>query len=89
MLDKSTEEYNTKLIQFLEKEGYENLRVLEDGTVCATLELIFTRSICIGLNYQSWEKRFCFSDRELAVTELNKLKTGDDEPVGYVARRNG
>ena len=75
------------LIEYLKEEGYDNLRVLEDNTIVGTCELFFTRAICIGLNRWSWEKRFCFRDKELAITELKKLVTGDDEPTGYVARR--
>ena len=76
------------LIEFLLEQGYENVCALEDGTVVGTLELMFTTAICIDLNWQSWDKRFCFKDREMAITELSKLKTGDDEPTGYVARRH-
>lgn len=76
------------LVDFLYENSYRNIRTLEDGTVVATLELMFTRAICIDLNWQSWDKRFCFEDRELAVTEILKLKTCDDEPTGYIARRN-
>ena len=81
--------HNAKLIEYLKEQGYENLKALDDGTIVGTLELMFTRAICIGLNEWSWEKRFCFQDREMAVTELNKLVEGDDEPTGYIARRNG
>jgi hypothetical protein len=89
MNDAFIKDYNEKLINELSEQGYENLRALDDGTVVGTIELMFTRAIFIGLNFQSWEKRFCFKDRDLALTELNKLVLGDDEPVGYVARRNG
>lgn len=75
-----------KLLKILAVD-YQNLRVLEDGTVIGTGELLFTRAIFIGLNEWSFEKRFCFEDRELALTELAKLNTGDDEPSGWIARR--
>lgn len=69
------------------KEDYQNVRVLADGTIVGTSELLFTRAIHIGLDEWGWEKRFCFEDRQLALSELEKLQTGDDEPVGWVARR--
>lgn len=78
---------NQELIEFLREQGYENLRELPDETVVGTLELMYTRAICIGLNRWSWEKRFCFENKELALEELAKLTTGDDEPTGYIARR--
>lgn len=76
-----------ELLAFLAHNGYKNLRVLADGCIVGTLELMFTRAIFINLNRWSYEKRFCFEDRELALTELAKLQSEDDEPTGYVARR--
>ena len=69
------------------KDDYQNLRKLDDGTVVGTLELAFTRAIVIGLDSFGWQKRFCFENRSLAVSELAKLKVGTDEPDGYIARR--
>lgn len=80
---------NTELIDWLSKQGYENLRELEDETVVGTTELMFTRAIYIDLTYSGCDKRFCFKDKALALEELSKLKTCDDEPTGYIARRNG
>lgn len=69
------------------KNDYQNIRILDDGTVVGTVELMFTRAIVIGLNRFSFDKRFCFESRSLALVELAKLKTGEDEPDGYIARR--
>lgn len=60
---------------------------LKDGTIIGVGELMFTRAIYIDLDLNGWGKRFCFQDRKLAAEEYMKLKTGDDEPTGYVARR--
>ncbi len=76
-----------ELIVELLKNDYQNLRILEDGTVVGTVELMFTRAIMIGLNRFSFDKRFCFESRSLALVELAKLKNRDDEPDGYIARR--
>lgn len=76
-----------ELLAFLEENNYKNLRVLEDETIVGSYDLLYTRAIFIGLDRTGWEKRFCFEDKSLADSELMKLKTGDDEPVGYVARR--
>lgn len=77
-----------ELVEYLRPQ-YDNLRVLDDGTIVATLELLYTRAIFIGLNRYGYEKRFCFKNRDLAMVELAKLKTGEDEPQSgtYVARR--
>lgn len=60
---------------------------LRDGTIIGMGDLLFTRAIYIDLDLNGWGKRFCFQDRKLAAEEYMKLKTGDDEPTGYVARR--
>lgn len=75
------------LVQFLESEGYQHVRVLEDGCVAACSELLFTRALYIGLTFTGWDKRYCFEDRSLAVAELAKLKDQDSVPQGWIAQR--
>lgn len=60
---------------------------LRDGTIIGMGDLMFTRAIYIDLDLNGWGKRFCFEDKDRAVEEYMKLKTGDDEPTGWVARR--
>ena len=67
--------------------GYLVVDFLRDGTIIGMRELMFTRAIYIDLDLNGWGKRFCLQDRKLAAEEYMKLKTGDDEPTGYVARR--
>lgn len=67
--------------------NYTVVDFLRDGTIIGLGELMFTRAIYIDLDLNGWGKRFCFEDRALAVEEYMKLKTGDDEPTGWVARR--
>lgn len=76
-----------ELIAYLEREGYQNLRVLEDGSIVGTMELMYTRAIFMGMTRHGWEKRFCYANKALALTELAKLKTEEDVPTGYIARR--
>ena len=66
---------------------YSLLAYLMDGTIIGMGELMFTRAIYIDLDLNGWGKRFCFEDKDRAVEEFMKLKTGDDEPAGWVARR--
>jgi hypothetical protein len=60
---------------------------LRDGTIIGMGDLMFTRAIYMDMDLNGWGKRFCFEDKDRAVEEYTKLKTGDDEPTGYVARR--
>lgn len=71
----------------IEDLGYRHVRQLQDGTWAGTVELLFTRAICTGITPLSYAYRWCFDDRERAVTELNKLEAMDDQPQGWIARR--
>lgn len=73
--------------EFFEEQGYQNVRQLPDGSWAGTIELMFTRAICTGLDYHGWAYRWCFENRDLANVELAKLESFDDEPKGWVARR--
>lgn len=66
---------------------YLAVRVLPDGSVAALMELMYTRSILLGVSLWSWERRFCFADRSLANRRFYALQSEDDEPEGWVARR--
>lgn len=77
-----------EFLDFLRDQGYQNLRTLEDGTVVGSGDLMFTHALYIDLNEYGWSKRFCFEDKNLAISELNKLQSGDQEPSGFIARRN-
>lgn len=70
-----------------EMGGYEQIRVLEDGTIVGLGNLMYTRAIYVNVDLWGHEKRFCFKDRELALQQYLALKTGDDEPEGWIARR--
>ena len=75
------------LQRIVEMGGYEQVRVLEDGTIIGIGRLMFTRAIYVNLNLWGFEKRFCFEDPELAMVEFLKMQSGDDEPEGWIARR--
>lgn len=82
---------NSSLAELVEwlKPMYSEVRVLEDETIVALSDLMFTRAIYIGMDRHGFEKRFCFQDPARAKEEYDKLVTGDDEPPegSYVARR--
>lgn len=65
-------------------------RKLEDGTWIGLHELMFKRSICVGLGYnQIYQYRWCFKDRARAEIEADKFKKIDDIPElgSFVAHR--
>lgn len=70
-----------------EHGGYAIVRALPDGTIAALHDLMYTRAIYLDCNDHGWHTRFCFEDRQLATQRFNELQSCDDEPQGYIARR--
>ncbi|UKL15027.1 hypothetical protein hairong_123 [Pseudomonas phage hairong] len=66
---------------------YDRIRTLEDGTVVAMRELMFTRAIFFDCDLTGFHKRFCFNNAALADAEFDRLVDIDSEPVGWIARR--
>lgn len=77
----------TLLAEIKDFGDYDDVQKLDDGTIIGIGNLLFTRAIYMDLNLYGWGRRFCFEDRPLADKEYAKLRSGDDEPSGWVARR--
>ena len=86
-IDMALDQDLLKRIKELGGGSYSLLAYLMDGTIIGVGDLMFTRAIYIDLDLNGWGKRFCFEDKDRAVEEYMKLKTGDDEPTGWIARR--
>lgn len=79
---------DAELIEELKQDGaYLDVRLLEDGSIVAIGNLLFTRAIYMDVDRLGWGRRFCFQDPALAAAEYHKLQHGDQEPVGWIARR--
>ena len=77
---------DAELIEEL-KQDYLDVRLLKDGSIVAIGNLLFTRAIYMDVDRYGWGRRFCFEDKALAMVEYAKLQNGDQEPVGWIARR--
>lgn len=66
---------------------YRDVRVLPDGSVACLQDLMFTRAILLGVNADSFTRRFCFENRDLATRRFVALQSEDDVPAGFIARR--
>lgn len=66
---------------------YFDVRMLEDGTIIGIGRLLFTTAIYMDMDRCGFGARYCFEDQALALTEYAKLKSGDDQPTGWVATR--
>lgn len=67
--------------------GYAMTRVLPDGSIAGLTQLITTVALTVGMNQWGWEKRFCFRTWAEAIEQYHALRSEDDEPTGFVARR--
>lgn len=74
-------------IKALGEGQYQDVAILRDGTIIGIGDLMFTRAIYMDMHMDGWGRRFCFKDKNLAVEEYAKIKSGDDEPAGWIARR--
>ncbi len=75
------------LVMELGGGSYVAVRVLDDGTIAALGDLMYTRAIFLDCEPLGWGRRFCFEDRALATQRFYELKSADDEPAGWTARR--
>ena len=79
---------NNELLALIESLGaYRDVRLLEDGSIVAIGDLMFTRAIYMDVDHNGWGRRFCFEDRALADSEFLRIADGDQEPTGWIARR--
>lgn len=63
-------------------------RQLDDGTYIALGRLAFTVGLFIGVQpITPYQRRYCYSEPTEAFAEYNLMKTGDDLPSGWIARR--
>lgn len=77
-----------ELAEYLrEHGGYREVRILPDGSIAGTADLITTRAIMLGMTREGWTQRFRFSDPTLADVRFRSLKSEDDVPSGFVASR--
>ena len=78
-----------ELLAFLKDNGYQDLRVLGDGCIVGTIDLMYTRGLVLGLDNTGWGYRFCYPDRDQASRASRALVSEDDAPLpGYVAARH-
>jgi hypothetical protein len=69
------------------ENSYERCKKLEDGSYATLLKLMYTTAICLDVTDSGYDARFCFEDRSKALEEFDKLKSCDDVPEGWIARR--
>lgn len=68
--------------EFLQDQGYKNIRKLPDGEFAATIELAFTTAVCCGMDVvTAYKYRWCFSKSDDAIGFINSLTEFDQVPT--------
>lgn len=71
------------VIVFLADQGYKDFRIVQ-GKLCATLEYMTIRGICVGLTMDSLEHRYCYQNRQEASTALLAWKDEEFAPGNLI-----
>jgi hypothetical protein len=77
-----------QLLETLKANGeYQDLRLLDDGTIVGTGKLMYTTALYVGITDTGYERRYCYKDISALKNSLQSIKTIDDEPNGWIAKR--
>ena len=83
---------NEELVAEITRVGdgtYKDVRMLDDGTIVGTVDLLYTRGVMTDMDLNGYGHRYCYEDRKLATIAARALVTGDDKPIpGYIAERH-
>ena len=71
------------LKEFLESEGYKDIRMIPGRGVCALFPYMFTVGIVYGIDKHGYEGRYCYT-RDQAILAAVVLSTwdGKEDPIG-------
>ena len=83
----NTKEYG-KLIQFLETEGYYEIRNIDGQGLCGLRKFAFTTGLIIGIEQLTYVGRYCFSSEQDALNALNDWN-GTGDPSGNWIKYKG
>lgn len=71
-----------QMLDVLHENGYKNITLLPTGEWAATLKMVYTTGLFIGLTEAGYRTRFCY-EAEQAATEALKNWDGKDFPPGF------
>jgi len=70
------------MLNQLHAEGYRNIRLLPTGEWAATLQMIFTTGLFVGLDETGYRTRFCYETEHEAKQALEQWD-GNGFPPGW------
>jgi hypothetical protein len=68
-------------IEFLNENGYTNIKAMQDGTCCAIQRQLYTAAIVVGLDRGGYKRRYCY-ERECDAREALMQWAGAGDPPG-------
>lgn len=71
----------------LSHEGYENLRVLPDGTTIGTQRMMFTTGLFVGLTLIGYRTRYCYAEEGAAVAACRTWDGKGDPPGLWIKQK--
>lgn len=75
-----------KIVEYL-KPQYLAIKKLDDGSIIAEGDLLYTRAIYFDCDMCGYGKRYCFSDRKKADEQFALITSSNDVPEGFTAQR--
>lgn len=79
---------NEKLKEYLEKEGYFDIKVI-NGVYCGLYRFIFTTGLVVGLDFYGYNHRYCYNTNAEAKEALSKYVDTNEHPPGNWLKRKG
>ena len=77
------------LMDFLHKEGYTNLRQLENKGICGISQSLFTFDLYYGLSASVWAGKYMFDSYNEALESLNNWTNTNTDPPGNWVKHKG
>ena len=82
---------NEKILEFLSKEGYTDLKIVgDDEMICGLYQYIYTFALLIDLDNCGWGIRYCFKTKGDALLALHlfdgKTFNGEHDPPNFTRK---
>lgn len=77
-----------ELKEFLESQGYKELRKVPGKGICGIMSFMFTVGLCYGLTKFDYQGRYCYPNAYEALMSL-KVWDGDGDPGGDWIKHKG
>ena len=81
------DQYFNRLKNFLEPQGYINIRKMPDGSICAVIPYIYTGGLCFNVDFGGIGGRYCYEHLSEAVDALNKWDGEGDPPGNWIVKK--